>query len=862
MASPGGKPAAPLGGEPEVKTSSLSGSGGSPSGARSGGRALGGLPQHRRSRSESSHSAGSPLTSSDGTRHIEQEVLSMSKEQAVADDADFPLLEVRSTSVQGDDPASDSEVLSPAQTGRPKTSQEATLDPKDEVSSSDGGATGKFVLETEDEALIRERGPISKGTSDRSMLVASQQLTSSNETSLSGSGGGFSGGDSSSGLFVSGGGGTAEAVELKTRVAERLERRESEDSHGLDRPKKHLWTVRRDARFLEEAFRPFVTKEMWEMLGVGAGGEQTEPERDYNADGAGLEAANATPEEDGKDKDSSDSADSPVGGSPSPSKDADPKNDQRNGSRGEQHSDGSPAVSPAAGDNADNDSHTGTASRPDSPDSGSGPGQGGHGENYDIGQPPHAIKAEKRGKRDPVALPGSPEEDDSKGKRGGGGIFGGLFGGGKKARKARSLTARLPIVYSPEYNISFMKLEKLHPFDSCKYKNVVSHLKMLRRDPGAFAEAYLITPSSEGVDPQFLKQIHTDAYLASLRDSKVVARITEVGPVAFLPIGTIETRLLKPFRCMVAGSIVAARVALQTGIGINLGGGFHHCSANEGGGFCAYADITAICTYLRAHSAVRNIAIVDFDAHQGNGHERDALKRREERGSESPRDTIVLDVYNQQIYPYDVPAMAGIDIDLPIDSGTGDDIYLSEVSYGLRVLRKTCLESWSAMPDLVIYNAGTDILENDPLGQLMVSETGVKIRDNMVRKLPSLVCVLKYANPCVLVAHTQVFQSCVRGNWFHKQEEALAERNTATKPTPVVMLLSGGYQVRIICLCCPKMLGVLVSIFSRADCFLVSLFSGSFKKKSNARVIAESLNDLTAEFGLLDHQMTIQEMDT
>jgi histone deacetylase 11 len=35
-------------------------------------------------------------------------------------------------------------------------------------------------------------------------------------------------------------------------------------------------------------------------------------------------------------------------------------------------------------------------------------------------------------------------------------------------------------------------------------------------------------------------------------------------------------------------------------------------------------------------------------------------------------------------------------------------------------------------PDLVIYNAGTDILEGDPLGRLGVSELGIQQRDAKV----------------------------------------------------------------------------------------------------------------------------------
>ena len=35
----------------------------------------------------------------------------------------------------------------------------------------------------------------------------------------------------------------------------------------------------------------------------------------------------------------------------------------------------------------------------------------------------------------------------------------------------------LPVVYSPLYNMSFFGLEKLHPFDPCKFAKIVSGLK-------------------------------------------------------------------------------------------------------------------------------------------------------------------------------------------------------------------------------------------------------------------------------------------------------------------------------------------------------------------------------------------------
>ena len=38
-------------------------------------------------------------------------------------------------------------------------------------------------------------------------------------------------------------------------------------------------------------------------------------------------------------------------------------------------------------------------------------------------------------------------------------------------------------------------------------------------------------------------------------------------------------------------------------------------------------------------------------------------------------------------------------------------------------------------PDLIIYNAGTDILVNDPLGKLDISGEGIKSRDEIVFRI-------------------------------------------------------------------------------------------------------------------------------
>ena len=96
-------------------------------------------------------------------------------------------------------------------------------------------------------------------------------------------------------------------------------------------------------------------------------------------------------------------------------------------------------------------------------------------------------------------------------------------------------------------------------------------------------------------------------------------------PLVFLPGFMLRWRVLDPMLRATEGSVLAACVAEQRGWAINLAGGYHHANTEYGGGFCVFPDITLVTHYLRTRLSKRRIMIVDLDAHQGNGHERDHL---------------------------------------------------------------------------------------------------------------------------------------------------------------------------------------------------------------------------------------------
>ncbi|VDO37118.1 unnamed protein product [Haemonchus placei] len=210
------------------------------------------------------------------------------------------------------------------------------------------------------------------------------------------------------------------------------------------------------------------------------------------------------------------------------------------------------------------------------------------------------------------------------------------------------------------------------------------------------------------------------SYLGSLYSPCILAKVVEVPVACLLPHCITDKYFLKRMRYQVGGTVAACRIALDRNWAIHLGGGFHHAYRTNGGGFCVYADISLALKILFALQLIEKAMIVDVDAHQGNGHERDFGD--DER-------VFILDIYNPRIYPRDHKAEEGISRSVHVGSMTSDREYL-------RLLKKNLAASLAEFKcDLVLYNAGTDSLEDDPLGCLNLSEECIVRRDELVFRL-------------------------------------------------------------------------------------------------------------------------------
>jgi histone deacetylase 11 len=271
------------------------------------------------------------------------------------------------------------------------------------------------------------------------------------------------------------------------------------------------------------------------------------------------------------------------------------------------------------------------------------------------------------------------------------------------------------IVYNANYNISFFGLEKCHSFDSCKYAKI----KKVLDDN----DIPTMSPSSEATQEQ-LMLIHRQEYLDKLQTSDTIAEVCEFPLFSWIPNFALQRLLLSPLRWQVSGTILASHIALsnERKWSINLGGGMHHAHANGGGGWCVYNDIGIAINTLIESKAIERAMIVDLDVHQGDGIELDI-----KNGIIPSKRVWMIDAYNPDIYPNNRQAMKAINNSVYVYPSSTDATYLADVELSLK-------SSYNKFkPDIVYYNAGTDILEGDPLnGGVKISPNGVIQRDSLV----------------------------------------------------------------------------------------------------------------------------------
>jgi len=254
------------------------------------------------------------------------------------------------------------------------------------------------------------------------------------------------------------------------------------------------------------------------------------------------------------------------------------------------------------------------------------------------------------------------------------------------------------LVYSEHYDLHLGD----HVFPSKKYRWLHDRLVRTR-----FAAA------EDFIEPQAA----ADDDVRLVHDADWVARLRS-GTLTYHDILRLEIpysrQMVEAFWLAAGGTILAARLALESGVGFNIGGGFHHAFPGHGEGFCAINDIAIAIRRLQRDGTIKRAMVVDCDVHHGNGTAGIFA---------GDRSVFTLSIHQFNNYPTEKPPSS---LDIHLSDGIGDAEYLQRLGNGYRAALAMF------QPELVLYVAGADPYYEDQLGGLSLTFDGLMERDRLV----------------------------------------------------------------------------------------------------------------------------------
>jgi acetoin utilization deacetylase AcuC-like enzyme len=256
----------------------------------------------------------------------------------------------------------------------------------------------------------------------------------------------------------------------------------------------------------------------------------------------------------------------------------------------------------------------------------------------------------------------------------------------------------LPTIYHPNYEVDIGP----HVFPTLKYRLIRDNLLQ----DGTLRESDLIEP--EPASDIEVRLVHTQEYLRKIQEGSLTRLEEMILEVPF------SVELKDAMWLCAGGSILTATRALEGGIAVHLGGGFHHAFPDHGEGFCLINDVAIAIRTLQHRGGIDRAMVVDCDVHHGNG---TAAVFAEDSS------VFTFSMHQERNYPAWKPPS---DLDLGLEDRTNDAEYLSLLERHLPEI----LERHH--PQLLFYLAGADPYESDQLGGLSISMEGLQQRDRVV----------------------------------------------------------------------------------------------------------------------------------
>ena len=257
----------------------------------------------------------------------------------------------------------------------------------------------------------------------------------------------------------------------------------------------------------------------------------------------------------------------------------------------------------------------------------------------------------------------------------------------------------LRIVHHSGYRVS---LSKSGAHEESKYAALID----LLHDQALMRMVNLYEPNPVSINT--LKLVHDQRYV-----EQVLTLSLDKAALRRIGLASTDQLHVRP-RLGCGGTLLTAELALQYGMALNSAGGSHHAHAGFGSGFCVFNDVAVATADLKHRGLIQRAFIIDLDVHQGDGTA--SIFATDE-------DVYTFSMHCQKNFPF---RKCDSDFDIGRAPGAGDNEYLKALEGVLANLLDT------HKPDIVFYNAGVDPHVDDKLGQLALSDDGLRQRERTV----------------------------------------------------------------------------------------------------------------------------------
>lgn len=152
----------------------------------------------------------------------------------------------------------------------------------------------------------------------------------------------------------------------------------------------------------------------------------------------------------------------------------------------------------------------------------------------------------------------------------------------------------------------------------------------------------------------------------------------------------------------------------------------HHAEKSTAMGFCIFNNVAVAAAHALTHHHLRKVAIVDFDAHHGNGIEN--IFKREER-------VLYCSSFEHPFYPYSgANTKSNHIVNIPLPAGSDGKLF-----------REKAEEFWlpklnDFQPEMIFFSAGFDANDQDYMSDLLFTEEDYIWVTREIKKIARNVC--------------------------------------------------------------------------------------------------------------------------